>query len=421
MPRVKFHLKLSVIGMALALSACSDGGNTGAGSTYTGAATVGDMAEFTVNGSTLNYSLQGAHFGNTTGSMTIDQVSGTTNFYYADVNNTTIGMMLANNFGIALVPDVPDLLSPPNTVNTFVPALMNASNNEADVMGKAFLYVTYQSGPDAYVLKLYGDNHFAAQRVRDYLADLAAAGNAGLNSEPGTTNLITGCWRASNSGNYLNAVTAGSDANISSAVNSSTCSQFDFVAAGYDTNPASTASGYYRFMVKPGVNRTGLIVDMADGSGFGIGLQTTLEATAPVSSAPAAAETYSVFSAPNVTTIDLSTLFDVNTGASPFTQAVVKPNLLVEITPMTCNYSVTPVSCSVTGTAQIMDTFYDKYCYEDPLNPGQFIAADLPGMTCVFSGSLNSPSRIYNAFIDDQDGYFFAASLLAPEFVMGAQ
>jgi len=41
-------------------------------------------------------------------------------------------------------------------------------------------------------------------------------------------------------------------------------------------------------------------------------------------------------------------------------------------------------------------------------------------MACVYK-TLNNPGQIYNAFIDDQDGYFFAASLLAPELVMGAR
>ena len=420
------HLfKLSTLGFIglLSLAGCGGGGSDpdsseSGGTTYSGAASVGDMAEFTVNGSTLSYNLSGAHFGSTSGSLAIQPVNGTSGFYQSSVGSQTIGMMLAGNFGIAIVPNVPDLMNPNTTVNAFVTGLKNATSNEADVLGKTFLYVTYQTAPAAYVLKLNTDNSFIAQPVPDYLTDLNNAGT--LNGDPGTTNVMTGCWRASSNGNYLNAVTSN-DTNIASAVSGNSCGQFDFVTAGYD--PSSTSSDYYRFMIKPGTNRAGLVVDMADGSGFGLGLETTLESSTPITAAPASNQLYSAFAAPNITSINLGTLFNTSTGASPFSEVLLKTDGKVEITAMDCDYSTTPISCNtgVNPTSQI-DVHYDTFCYPNtnPNNPNSFVAEDMPGMACVYK-TLSAPTEIYNALIDDQDGYFFAASLLSPEMVLGSR
>ncbi len=421
------HLfKLSTLGFIglLGLAGCGGGSSTptasgGSGTTYSGAASVGDMAEFTVNGSMLSYNLSGAHFGSTSGSLAIQPVNGTSGFYQATVNSQTIGLMLAGNFGIAIVPNVPDLMNPNTTVNAFVTGLKNATSNEADVKGKTFLYATYRAAPAAYVLKLNNDNSFVAQPVLDYLTDLNNAGS--LNGDPGTTNAVMGCWGASSNGNYLNAVLA-SDPNVSAALSGvgGGCGQFDFTTT-YDSNPASTSPAYYRFMIKPGSNRAGLIVDMADGSGFGLGLETTLESSTPITAAPASNQLYSAFAAPNITSINLATLFNTSTGASPFSEVLLKSDGKVEITPMDCNYSTSPISCATgANTTSQIDVHYDTFCYPDTANPGIFLTANLPGMACVYK-TLNNPGEIYNAFIDDQDGYFFAASLLAPELVMGAR
>ncbi len=397
----------------------NSGGSGNATTAYSGAASAGDMAQFTISGSTLNYTLTGAHFGAQSGSMSLSPVSGTTGFHYATVGSRTIGLMLSGNLGIAIVPNVPDVQNGSTTVNAFVTGLANASNNEADAKGKTFLYVSYQAAPMAYVLKLYTDNHFAGQKVTDYLSDLANAAGNTLNGEPGTTNRLEGCWRASTNGTYLNAVTS-SDPAINTAIATGNCPAFDFVSAGYDTSPASTSSNYYRFMIKPGNSRAGLVVDMADGSGFGIGLETALESPAPVPIAPGSDLTYSAFAAPNVTSIDLASLFNTSTGASPFVQVVLHAASAntVELTDFTCNYSNSPIACNASGSTRTLNILYDTVCYQT----GTGIASEtLPGMNCAFNNTSPSNStQVYNAFIDGQDGYFLAASLNAPEFVMGS-
>ncbi len=428
---MKSHLHLSMVligSLGIGLLAGCGGGNPDTDesdiTTYTGAASVGDMAQFTVSGNALNYSLSGVRFGTASGNLSIAQIGGLTDFYQATGGSQVLGMMLSDNLGIAILPNVPDLQNPLNTVNAFVTGLANASNVEADIKGKDFLYVSYRTGPDAFVLRINSDNSFKAQRVTDYVNDLNTAPNSTLNGDLGTTNVETGCWRASAYGTYLNAVSSSVDLNIATAVNNGSCANFDFVAAGYDSNPTSTliTSGYYRFMIKLGVSRTGLVVDYADGSGFGVGLETTLESPSAVTATPATDQTYSVFAAPNVTSINLATLFNTTTGDSPFYEVVLKTNDAVEMTPMNCNYG-NPTNCSTTGQTTIgnMDALYDTFCYEDSSNPGSYLQAPLPGMTCVFQGALSNPSKIYNALIDDQDGYFLAASLLAPEFIMGSK
>lgn len=420
------YLRMALLGgLGIGVLAGCDSGDPAPEETrYSGAASVGDMAQFTVSGNTLNYNVSGVRFGNASGSLTTTPISGTTGFYESSVSSQPFGLMLSGNLGVAILPDVPDLTNPPNTVNAFVTGLSNASSNEADIQGKTFLYVTYRTGPSAYVLRTNADNSYQAQRVIDYINDLSAAPGGTLSGNLGSTNVETGCWRASTFGTYLNAVDSSVDANVATAVANGTCGNFDFVAGGYDSNPTSTTmtTGYYRFMIKPGISRTGLVVDYADGTGFGVGLETTLESNTPVTAVPTVDQTYSVFAAANVTTIDLSTLFNVATGDSPFAEVVLKPNQAVELTAMNCNYNVSPIACTTAGQPiNMMDALYDTFCYEDPSSPGTYLQAALPGMSCVFAGSMTTPSRMYNALIDNEDGYFLAASLLAPEFVMGSQ
>ena len=234
----KFLVFLLNLCLPFALLSCGGGGGgsstTAGGSssvsqtkTYVGAASQGDFATFTFNGTHLTYSLSGTVFGNKSGTLKLYPVKDANGnvikpFYYADVNGAKVYMMFAGNVGVAQI-----LLG---NETTYVVGLSKvASLNPEDFADKTYTLFTSikeegQTNPQWDIWKLEINGNGTWRRI-----DIDTGNVEG-----------TGAWEVSG----------------------------DHIVAK-DDNGNSVAN----FVVKPGDFAVGIVVDFVDGSGFAIGLE----------------------------------------------------------------------------------------------------------------------------------------------------
>jgi hypothetical protein len=199
--------------------------------TYQGAATVGDYANFSVSGNTVTYSSTGTVFGSQNGTMNISQIHGP---FYEDSGSNT-HLFLSDNIGIAKVPM--------GSSSGYIVGLQQPSAASASLIaGKTYLYI-----------------HINSNGVpTGHKIDINANGTYSADSISGSTE--TGCWKVWNS---------------------------LFLVAKASTNDCSSVtdtSADYRIVIKPGTNRNGIVVDYVNGSGFGIGLEQKALVAADVAS-----------------------------------------------------------------------------------------------------------------------------------------
>ncbi len=206
--------------------------------TYTGAATAGDFAIFTVSGTTLSYSLKGTIFGQIKNSIDIEPMfAGTgphTHFWKS--KNGNVEIFLSSNIGLAYVQNAKD------TQDAIVVGLKDISNIN-NIIGKTFVYVDLRTnGVDGCEIKINGTINNTSGTF-DYTCLSGLSG--------------TGCWKLDSQSNILTAtVNPPKDIN-----GNPDCVNWD------GSNPTEYV------IAKPGNNRAGFVVDHTDGSGVGIGLE----------------------------------------------------------------------------------------------------------------------------------------------------
>jgi hypothetical protein len=186
--------------------------------TYYGAASAGDLAKFTLNGTTLYYEVKGPVFGDKKGSFPVS-VYKQKPFYKGEENGTPVYMMLSGNIAFA------DVILDGN--DTFVVGLKSSGNlTSEDVAG------TNSTGKNYVFVEVYSNGS-----VGGGIINLRPDGNWTLygptekQEDNGTWNIVDGA--------YVNA-----------------------------TDSAGTS---YNVVIKPGVSRAGFVVDLP--GGFGIGLE----------------------------------------------------------------------------------------------------------------------------------------------------
>lgn len=355
----KILMSCFMVGMLMILAAC--GGSSGDGTvssgtttstSYLGPAVQGDFAKFSFNSDdSLAYELSGAHFDGVSGTVDTTQYNG--NYYLATVGAYNLGVFVASNIAMAVLPDE-------SGATPFIVGLSNPSVDMTDIADKTYVYIEYRSNTaGANLVTINSDNTVTAQAIEDNL------------TPPGTSNIYTGCWAESSNGAYINVLMGSTD-----------CSAVD---------ETSTDVNYLRVVIKPGVDRNGFVVDYADGSGFGIGLEQKSV------SAPAADVTY------NTLGLDFSNI-DF-TGADLFHQIVVHSD---------GSATEYDLDGNVTST---MNIAYDKVCDQDESTS---VTYDFTGMACASMLTGDGAGKDFNVFIDFEDGYFVAEMESSTFFTIGA-
>jgi hypothetical protein len=252
----KSNLISLISGLAIAALFSCGGGGGGGGSTatisvqpstdyqgtYTGAASAGDFAVYDVQGNRLSYQVKGPIFGQISGNLTLQPLAidanSTTHFWKASVNGTNVYVFLSKNLGLAYIPDLET--ADGSTVNATILGLRNATNIQ-NIIGKSFVYVDIRTNTgisyDGCVVNINGNS---TSEVGNFTYEC-------LNSGSGQ-----GCWKLDLQNNRLIAV---------ETTNTTDCTNQDY------NNPD------FYVVAKPGSSRAGFILDHADGSGIGVGLE----------------------------------------------------------------------------------------------------------------------------------------------------
>lgn len=198
--------------------------------TYLGAAKVGDMAEFTVNGTKLSYKVEGSVFGSKTGSFDIKPLaigaSSNTHFWKSTDNN--IHLFLAENLGFAYISNVD-----PNGKDSIVIGLREIGDINS-IIGKEFIYIditTFGVASCSVIIK--------NDKTYNYECSSGDRGD--------------GCWKTDSSNKRLLA---------KDTINTINCSSWDGSGPDYYITAKSINAG-----------RAGFILDHVDGTGVGIGLE----------------------------------------------------------------------------------------------------------------------------------------------------
>jgi len=197
---------------------------------YTGAARQGDFAIYSVNGTTLTYRITGPIFGNINGTLTIQPMGSnnpSTHFWKSSDNR--VYLFLAKNLGLAYVENVNTTNG--QTTNVLVAGLREVGNVKS-IIGKTFVYADITTaGFDGCEVTINNNNTFSYEC---------------LSGEEGS-----GCWKIDNNTNSL----------LAKEMDTTTCNSWD------GSNPD------YHIIAKATNGRAAFVLDHADGSGIGIGLE----------------------------------------------------------------------------------------------------------------------------------------------------
>ena len=302
--------------LALALAGCggSDSKKEPPQAKYEGAASAGDYAKLSVSGTTLSYNLTGANFGPASGTASLSSLFG--NFWRS--TSPAFDALLTDNLAVAKVPA--------GSGSAYVVGLQTeAPPDPNSIANKHYLYIEVKN-----------DNTTSGWDV--HIQD-----NAGVKTFTATSiggSSVSGCWKPL--GNHL---VAKSNLN--------------------DCSGVTDATADYRFVIKPGASRNGIVVDYVDGSGFGIGLEQVA-----------------------LTSNDLTGTYDAyyqESGGDGFSRVTVNGNSF--------SWAQCPAgSCqapSVTGTI-VLNQLCSGQAYD--------------GVACATDSNGDS----YNLLIDPDDNYYFA-------------
>jgi hypothetical protein len=228
------------------IASCGGGGGGGSVSTqatvpqdsqgtYTGAATAGDFARFSVNGTTLYYTVTGPIFGELNGSVEMEPMFGNLDTHFWKSKGGDVKAFFSRNIGLAYV-------ETSDGREAIITGLRKVTDINT-IIGKTFVYVDLRnSGIDGCEITINGSSN-------------DTYGNFTYECLSGTSG--AGCWKLDISNNRLLATTEPTqDAN-----GNPDCANWD------GSNPTEYV------VAKPGNNRAGFVVDHTDGSGVGIGLE----------------------------------------------------------------------------------------------------------------------------------------------------
>lgn len=316
--------------------------------TYTGAASVGDFATYTVNGNTISYQIKGYHFSNgKTGSFKIvpafNNSNGNTHYWKSEDEN--VAVFLSENIGMAFVKDN----------NSYFPVIgLREVSNIQSIIGKTFVYIDISNN--------YGLNGCEVTINNNNTFSLSCLNGTQTN----------GCWYIDTNNNKM-IVT---DDN---AVVSNGCSNWDGSISGNLAN-------YYNIVAKPSSNgRAGFVVDHMDGTGIGIGIEKIAynDLTQEV----------------GTDTLEFETLGVYQTEACYATVSVYN------CTQNQCEYKWTPHVCidlsrNEPNPSQEETGTLERNCYYD--NSGSKVSYD--GVLCA----QNSNGGQYNVMFDKQSKMYIA-------------
>jgi len=328
------NIALSLVAVAaLGLSGCGGGSSddvaeetqtetsTAPQGEYTGAAYVGDFAEFSISGNTLSYELSGEVLGDLSGELTIENVYGP---IWKD-SNSDVYLFLTGNLGMAKVPT--------DSGSVYVVGLQQSETLSADkVAGKNYLYVSVRNNTgeiDGYMITFHEDGTYDA---------VSAAGDSD-----------SGCWKILEGGAISHGVAKSGES---------------------DCSDVNDATADYRITFKPGTSRGGIVVDYADGSGFGIGVEQKALTDADVASGTF----YSYYYQPNGDDEGFAKV-TIENGTYSWAECNVATG--------TC----TPLSSGTIALNQMCD------------------GAELDGVACATDSDTGAK---YNLFVDTEDGYYIS-------------
>ncbi len=249
---------LSVVILLFSLAGCGGGGGggegivsgTSGGTTYLGAAGAGDFVRITIapDNSSLSYEVFGPVFGNQTGTLRMESYPDKPHFYKLFLDNGTqvADMFLSGNmafFGIYLDGNSTVLAGLKKVRNTLTAADVNGTYNYVHIPANG-------TGLAFYRITVYENGTYYAENILDNAYN------------------ETGCWRLSDTGDYLLAKAGATD------------------CAGLTEDNAT-----YRIVIKPGTHR-GFVVDYVNGSGFGVGIESYNMTTAFANMTTCTAEYY---------------------------------------------------------------------------------------------------------------------------------
>ena len=302
------------------LAGCGGGvsNNTVSESTYTGAASAGDLAIFSFDGENLTYNVSGPIFGSKNGSLSLSpEIPG---FLYTDKYNNHY--FFSKNLGVAEI-------ELDNGKTAFVVGLKDVANptaeNLAGTSGKRYLYIEVDT------------NGTIEGRILNIKPDKTWSIDGGSKN---------GTWEVK--GNYV---------------------------AAKDENGTIVAN----VIVKPGKSRSGIIVDLADGTGFGIGLEQKALTNSDLTG------TYKTY------------YYDPQSGVKCFGTLEVSEN--------STTYQETWCSDNSTKTLNLTITA-NQLCN----------GTNVDGVACADDGNGTK----FNMFIDPVEGYFIAINPDTGEGVIGS-
>jgi hypothetical protein len=221
----KIRYAALIVVSSLAIVACG-GGESDPTRQFSGAASVGDFASFTVNGQTLSYQVDGAVFGSQSGTVNLQPMFGTSlNTHFWDIQPGNGALFLGSNIAMAYFPSI-------NSQSAVVVGL-EQSGNLTSVVGKTFIYVDLpQNGPAVGCEVTINSDQTAVYNCLD--------GSSG-----------TLCWQTDTANNRLKIGSTGNN-----------CSTWS------GSNPT------YYLIARPAANaRASFVLDHVDGSGIGVGTE----------------------------------------------------------------------------------------------------------------------------------------------------
>ena len=221
----KIRYAALVVVSSLAIVACGGGGSDPV-QEFSGAASVGDFASFTVNGQTLSYQIDGAVFGSQSGTVNLQPLFGSslnTHFWSTQPGNGAL--FLGSNIAMAYFPSI-------NNQSAVVIGL-EQSGNLASVVGRTFVYVDLPQNAAAVGCEVtINSNQTATYSCLDQSSGAL-------------------CWQTDTANNRLKIGSTGNN-----------CSSWS------GSNPI------YYLVARPEANaRASFVLDHVDGSGIGVGTE----------------------------------------------------------------------------------------------------------------------------------------------------
>jgi hypothetical protein len=337
---------------------------------YTGAVTAGDLASFSIQGSSISYSIKGKYFNDYSGSLTINDVIPNTPFKKANAKGTDVGLFISDSFALAVLTNEIPANVGNGQIYPIVVGMKNTTSNPDEIPG-TYIFANYKSDTNEteyFKIVFSSDSTRGDGTFKMYNIDDAS----------NTTPITTGCWKVSPNGSYINAL---EDTDTSSA----DCT--------VEIDETSTANNYHRMMIRVGSTKS-FIVDHADGSGFGVGTEQRKLTSANVDGS---------YDSLWLLTPEINNTNLVYGEDFGFSHQIIDS---AKGTVSNTSYILNPDdSFTLESTPWITYNLHlNTYC---DFSNGVLTQTPVDGMVCV-EGTNNDSTLVYNAFVDTNDKYYIA-------------